>query len=260
MRNITPEGRLKMGAYRRGVAAPTTLANLAEFARLRARGTDWKTIAAKAGLTVEGTRQVIKRHKAAWQAAYDAAMQAVVDEVRELAGTDRMLPIVGEYVATVERAEPWANQHGTPLFPIPAEAITGADGGLHTLGSFFERYYLPICLSDGSPSTVHLYRVTLRKWAMLTGDPPLKAITVETMARFREALLLLRKSTRKRLNPITARNYLRHVQILLDKAGPRGRRQRDAAGFLAESPLGQAHHGGTAGAQDGAFESPRSGL
>ena len=221
---------------RRGTAKPTTLANIAEFARMRARGVDWATISKAAGLTRWAAYQITKRHPDAWKAAYDAAMQAACAEVRELAGTDRMLPIIGDYVASAERAERWALNSGVPLFPLPAEAITGADGGMHTLGSFFERYYLPICLSDGSPATIHLYRVSVRRWAMLTGDPPLKAITTDVLARFREALLALRKTTRKKLNPITARNYLRHVQILLDKAGPRARRSRDAAGFLAESP------------------------
>ncbi|MDX1945233.1 MAG: tyrosine-type recombinase/integrase [Pirellulaceae bacterium] len=163
-------------------------------------------------------------------------MAAVFQEVRQAAGTARMLPILDDYLDAAEAAQGWTLENGEELFSQPAAKITKADGACHTLSTFFERYYLPICLSDGSPHTIELYRVTIRKWEALTGNPPLKEITTETLAKFGDVLSRLRKSNRHKLNPITARNYQRMVQILLDKAGPPARKNRDAAGFIDASP------------------------
>ncbi len=103
-----------------------------------------------------------------------------------------------------------------------------------TLVQFFEQWYLPMRLSDASPVTVESYRLVLRSWALITGDPPLDQITQETLLLFRDfhaRMAGLDRISRKSAN--TVHMLLRHLQTVLGKAGPPGHRNRDAAGLIA---------------------------
>ena len=126
-------------------------------------------------------------------------------------------------------ARPWAPADG-PRDDCPIERpLTSAA----TLTVFYQRYFRVARLSDASPRTIEKYDTTLATWAKLTGDPPMGQITVETLLHFREALKAspgkLPGSMRS-LN--TVRGALTHLQAVLDKAGPAGPRNRDAAGIL----------------------------
>jgi integrase len=179
-----------------------------------------------------------KRFRDLWDSSYQAAMEKVCDEVRQIAGTPKMLAAFDEFIDAAEAADRWAIKQGKPLFAKPSLEVTNADGGNHTIGSFFEAYYLAACLSQASEETIYLYRKQIRKWELLTGNPPLRAITSETLVNYRAALIAQRSRWKHRrpLSLWTVRGHLQAILTLIGKAGPAGPRNRDAAGFIAHQP------------------------
>ena len=116
---------------------------------------------------------------------------------------------------------------GDQLFPDPGDL---------TLLTFFESYYEPVRLADTAPTTPKRYKEILRRWAAITGDPPLKDITVGLLARYRDCLKQSPGQRGERMSANTIRTHLRHIQAILDKAGPSGPRHRDAADLLEKVP------------------------
>ena len=79
--------------------------------------------------------------------------------------------------------------------------------------------------------------MTLKRWRLLTGDPPLAQITNSVLARFRDVLSKSRGlQSHKKMSPNTIRSKMVTIQTLLDKAGPPRPRNRDAAGLLERVP------------------------
>ncbi|MCA9221246.1 MAG: tyrosine-type recombinase/integrase, partial [Planctomycetales bacterium] len=153
----------------------------------------------------------------------------VVEAVRATAGTDAALDDPARYIATASAADKWIASQGESLFP--------ATDSRPTLTSFYRDYYRPICLDDAKPTTIATYETFLRHWVLLTADPPLAKITTEVLAKFRACQMKMRGSKpSSRKSPNSVRSVLRHVQAILDKAGPPGRRNRDAAGVLDQVP------------------------
>jgi len=108
----------------------------------------------------------------------------------------------------------------------------------------FEEHYLPLRLSDATDGAIELYRVILRRWAAITGDPAVGNVTPETLAGFCASLKASPGNMRHgkpstpngKMSVNTIRGYLRAVQTLLDFCGPRGRRARDSLAILTEPP------------------------
>ena len=167
-------------------------------------------------------------HQKHWETEYDRAMEATVIVIRRQAGTDAVLEDPEGYVRSALVCERWARKKGRGLFPTE---------GHTTLKSFYETYYKPVRLSDVSGQTVATYESVIRLWCVITGDPPLGSVTAETLASFRNCIARLRgKQPASRTSPNTVRKYLRHLQAILDKAGPPGRRNRDAANLIPDAP------------------------
>jgi len=170
-----------------------------------------------------------------WKGKYGPIFDAIESELqrevtqwtRAAVGSDAVLDDPDLYFHRATSAEKWCQAAGEPLFPRPAEA---------TLSTFFETYYLPTCLYGASESTIELYRIVLRRWVLLTGDPPLTSIDVALLTRFRDALSKMRGQRLNRATPDTVACKLRRIQTLLDKAGPSGPRNRDAAGIIEKAP------------------------
>lgn len=167
------------------------------------------------------------RHAELWSAAYDAAMVGFRDAVRSIAGTDAATDNAYAFLRMAGRVDKWSAERGEVLFPT-------ADT---TLESFFEEYYLPVCMGKPKPMTVYVFRGILRRWSLLMGNPPLKAITNQMLAVYRDAMCSMVGIDRiKPLSPNTVRDRQEKIQRLLDKAGPPGPRNRDAADLLARPP------------------------
>jgi integrase len=117
-----------------------------------------------------------------------------------------------------------ARRFGEELFPTD---------GKRTLSTFYRDWYVPMRLSDASQRTKEGMELALRFWARLTGDPALSEITPATLVKYRDCLATLDRVNRPgKLSTQTVGTRLRHIQVLLNKAGPPGYRNRDAAGFI----------------------------
>jgi integrase len=157
--------------------------------------------------------------------ACQSAETQLVRMVKAQIGTTAILDDVDTYL---ERAE--AADKITPVTPAPAPEKA-------TLCTFFESYVLPTCFYDDKPLTIETYRGALKLWRLITGDPPIEEITSQTLGLYRDALSKRRGKkpyTKAATNTVASR--LRFIQTILDKAGPPGRRNRDAKGLIACAP------------------------
>lgn len=108
---------------------------------------------------------------------------------------------------------------------------------MQTLAEFFAADYEPTCLVGARPRTLDEYRLVLNRWQQLTSDPPLDKISGADVARFYQALLDLG------LSENTVRKHARHLQPILDAAGPPTRGRRDALGVLDRVPYARPPRG-----------------
>ena len=160
-----------------------------------------------------------------WQMACQSAETQLVQMVKAQIGTPAILADVETYLERAERADQIAT-----IIPEPAPDKP-------TLCTFFESYVLPTCFYDDKPQTIEYYRIALKLWRLITGDPPIDEITAEILALFRDALSKRRgrkRHTKAATNTVASR--LRAIQTILDKAGPPARRNRDAKGLIACAP------------------------
>ena len=163
-----------------------------------------------------------------WKSAEEAAANEVIDLVRAQVGTDAILDDVDGYLRRATLADKWAKSRGESLFPATEKP---------TLASFYETFYVPVCLADAAYATKDTYEQVLKRWRLVTGDPPLSQITPEVLAKFRDCLARSRGiKAYQKMSPNSVGKVLRHIQAILNKAGPAGPKNRDAAGFLESVP------------------------
>ena len=111
-----------------------------------------------------------------------------------------------------------------------------------TLGDFYSAYVLPVCRrSKGNDAkTIVVDRTALRYWARFTRDPALEEIDEYDLSDFvaGRASMEIAKGPRKGepVSANTVRKDCRHLQFILDRAGPRTRKRRNAARLIPEPP------------------------
>jgi integrase len=202
---------------------------LGKAAALISHGKPAEETAKMLGIAPSNLRASQVRWADLWKTLVDQAAESMMVSVRAMAGTAKVLEAPDEFFNAASFVDDWAKAKGIELFPPP--------NGETTLSRFFEEWYLPQRLFDAKPSTILVYRVTVKVWRLLTGDPPIGAITAETVARFRDARLKMRGlKPHLRLATNTVRSNLQTIQTLLDKLGPPGRGNRDGLGILARVP------------------------
>jgi integrase/transposase len=208
---------------------PFVREKLVSAARMMASGYLTHQIADHFNVTCETIRNWRRTYPELWEFAYNKAAEGIAVVVKQTAGTDAMLTNLENYVRMAGAALRWSEAKGERLF-------TCANGAL-TLTRFYREYYQPMRLADASPVTLENHRTTLRRWTILTADPPLADISPLLLAKFRDALAALPGiKPGSRMQPETIADYLRFVQTLLDKAGPPGYRNRDAVGLIERPP------------------------
>lgn len=109
-----------------------------------------------------------------------------------------------------------------PAVPPQEPPASGLSPGM-TLSEFFAKYFRPIFLDGGrvSPRTLKQYLESLAYWSAFTGDPPLDAITVLTVAVFINRLRELPgMEAQSKLAENTVRKHVITIQAILDRAGP----------------------------------------
>lgn len=191
-------------------------------------GATMQQTAEAVGVRLEGLRAWQDNHRDLWNHEFQRAAAAVAIAVRAKLGTAEVLEDPDGFVRQARACERLLNERGESLFPERTEP---------TLTTFYRDHYLPVRLAGASPATLASFQTALNRWRFLTGDPPLRDITPKTLALFRDALAKMAgRDGVGRMSSETIRGYLRHVQCLLDKAGPPGRRNRDAAGILEHAP------------------------
>lgn len=123
----------------------------------------------------------------------------------------------------------------------PEEADAGEDWTAeHTLSQFFARYFLPTCLAQRDPETLRAYKESVAHWAALTGDPPLGRISPKTLSQFIAGLAELPgKKAGSKMAKATIAKHVRHVQPILDCAGPENKDNRAGVGALEKTPYFQ---------------------
>ncbi|MGO8751288.1 MAG: tyrosine-type recombinase/integrase [Thermoguttaceae bacterium] len=183
--------------------------------------------AAELGLAATTMQTWHEAYPRLWQEHLDRAMEIATRIVREFAGSEAVLNNPGAYLAQARACERWTRGRDEPLF-VNAE---------NTLSSFFETYFLPICCGELTKCSLRHYKNAVRLWTLFTGDPALKDVTSVTLARFKQCLENCRgKEPGSTMSGTTIANRLQSIQSILDKAGPRGRHNRDAAGIIPEAP------------------------
>jgi integrase len=214
-----------------------TQQNLAIAAGMKARGATFVEIAKHFGRSPEAIRTWLKRHRAMWQAAQDGALERAAMESAAMAGSKSILQVSTAYIRAAEQADSWMREReGEPLFPDPSpqECSVGAD---LTVPAFLDHYMIPNCLPQATSETRRLYRRVAKKFALVMGNPPLRAITTETLITYRDTLTaMIGRGKKKPLSVNTVRMYVSHLQHILDRAGPPGPRRRDASGYLKSVP------------------------
>ncbi len=209
---------------------------IARVARLMARGVIRSEIAKQMGIstqTISGWQRehgelldrLIEKEKCAIIVA--VRKEAVILKVvRKAAGTKAVFADPDQYMKMAMRAVKIAEDRNEPLFESSGE---------ETLSTFFESCFLPMV--DGGKGTLYNYRLAVNRWKCFSGDPPLKEITSPMLAKFKWFLSKLHGiKNYRRASPETVKIKLRHIQTILDKAGPPGPRNRDAVGIIGRVP------------------------
>jgi len=211
-----------------GEPGDATLALIARAASLSIIGKKDVAIQKALELPKKTLRRYRREWGSYWEAACDSARNHILKSVRAQVGTSGILDDPDEYIRLAKAAEKIACTKNEKLFPTHRKT---------TLCSFYEDYYLKTCHFEARDCTIYQYRIALRLWQKITGDPPLESITAETLTFFRDVLAKCRGvTTVTRAKPVTVASRLRIVQTLLDKAGPAGRGNRDARGIISTVP------------------------
>ena len=111
------------------------------------------------------------------------------------------------------RAESWCNDHGEKLFKA---------NGKMTLEDFYHKWYVKECMApDASAAYKDQFERALRRWKLVTGNPPLNKITNDLLRRYRDFCMQARGQTPgTKAAPATVRNKLIYVQATAAKSGP----------------------------------------
>lgn len=102
-----------------------------------------------------------------------------------------------------------------------------------TLSELFEAYHLPEHLADDSAGTIKEYRTTLKYWEAATDRAWLQDVNDFVVGKFRRYLRAL-KHRGEPLATATIRKHLTNVQFLLDRAGPKLKRDVPTAKLITE--------------------------
>lgn len=207
---------------------PKVLEKIRRATALTAAGLGIEAIAKELSVKFELVRHWKRYYDKVWKTESERALEAAVIMVRRHAGTDKVVEDPEAHIRRAMVCEKWCRARGEKLFP---RKLTP------TLASFYDDYYRPTRLDGAAPTTLLSYQSVLRAWVLLTGDPPLSEITVQTLTTYRDAIRKMRgRKAHRRMSERSVHRHLTHIQSLLDKAGPPSRGNRDAAGLIESAP------------------------
>ena len=194
--------------------------------RLSAAGHPYSAIAERLGSTKWRIAWFRKTYRDLWDDLLRKEQDAIVAAVRAAAGTSAALEDAARYLALAEAAQKITDDRGESLFVKSKEA---------TLSQFFEGYYL--ATSNAGKDAVYQLRLTINRWVLYSADPPLREIDSAMLGGFKKFLFGqpgLHRNTFASARTVAGK--LKHLQGVLDKAGPSGPRNRDGANILERVP------------------------
>ncbi len=124
------------------------------------------------------------------------------------------------------------------FIPDGALPAAGAEGLTPALrySELYREHDRPRRLGAGlSPLTVSQDDETIGLWAALTGDPPVADVTPATMRQFAEQLSV-RMWRGETISVNTVRKHVRHMQRIIDLAGPKTRANPAGLDLLSQLP------------------------
>lgn len=133
----------------------------------------------------------------------------------------------------------------------PAEPASPRDEWTadHTLSQLYYGYFEPTCLADKDPQTRRAYRESIEHWADIQTkaddgtpqpEPKLKEVKPLLLARFVAGLAQLPgKRIGTKMAKATIAKHVRHLQPVLDCAGPESKDNRAGIGALSKTPYFQ---------------------
>jgi len=106
-----------------------------------------------------------------------------------------------------------------------------------TLTKFHEVHYLPFVSVAGgrNEKTIRERKISLRYWAEITGNPPMREITNQTAALF-VSQMRLKKYRGKLISDVTIKKHCLALAAILNIAGPWSVRNKFAMGLLEKIP------------------------
>ncbi len=123
------------------------------------------------------------------------------------------------------------------LWAIASASDKSKNATAFTVLDFYEKFYKPeVSLAKGvAEGTLECRETALRYWVEITGNPTLDKVNKSVMCQY---VVGLRNGseTRKPMAPATIRKHCRAVMSVLDYAGPRTERNRDAKGLIPLPP------------------------
>lgn len=136
--------------------------------------------------------------------------------------------------------DPASRQLDSPQLRLfqPDDAPSGSPPPLSpglTVRQFFDGYVAPVCVAGKAARTLDQYLESIALWEQLTPNPPLLRIDELTGAQYQRGLAA-RRGTDGPLASNTVRKHVTAIQFILDRAGPKTRKLRDAKGLLREVP------------------------
>jgi integrase len=207
---------------------PRVEAGIRKATAMLAAGHSWEETAAAVFLGPEGLKSWKKVHPELWRQEYERALEAAMVVVQRLGGTEAVALDPEMFVREATRCDRWARKQGAQT-TLPQPGMT--------LGTFYATYFKPVRLADAASATVVHYDGVVKRWVALTGDPPLGKVDADLLAHYRNCLQKMPgKNKKEHIAPATVANHLKHIQTILDKAGPAGPKNRDAASVISSVP------------------------
>jgi integrase len=110
------------------------------------------------------------------------------------------------------------------------------DPRTHRVREFYVACFVPLT-TGAAAATLREYEYTLRAWERWTANPAIADVDSLTLAQWKAALATnIRGKRGGPASPATVNKHLRHLQAILDKAGPPGPHNRDAMGLIPTCP------------------------